>query len=198
MKFLCFLLLCPALPGGAQLIEKDVNPGSLWKPGSVNPMVDRTARAEGDLVTILISETSSGSFSASTTASKKDNSLVSQLLGIGWLDRIFKSASLSADSSNNGQGQTQQAGKVQARITAVVKKVLPNGNLVLEAARLVAMNKDIQIIRLSGVVRRDDVRSDNTVKSENIAEADIRLEGKGLIGDRQRKGLLTRILDWLF
>ena len=83
-------------------------------------------------------------------------------------------------------------------MSAVIKKVLPNGNLVIEGTRFVKINKDIQTFILTGMVRKDDVRADNTVLSESLADADIKLEGKGPIADRQRKGILARLLDWLF
>lgn len=70
--------------------------------------------------------------------------------------------------------------------------------MVIKGTRSVTVNKEVQTFVLTGTIRRDDVRSDNTVLSENIANADIRLEGKGTIHDRTRRGLLTQILDWLF
>jgi flagellar L-ring protein precursor FlgH len=83
-------------------------------------------------------------------------------------------------------------------MSAVVKKVMPNGNLVIEGTRFVKVNKDTQTFVLSGVIKQDSVLPDNTVMSESIAEAEIRVEGKGAITERQRKGILSRVLDWLF
>jgi flagellar L-ring protein precursor FlgH len=80
-----------------------------------------------------------------------------------------------------------------------VKEVLPNGNLVLEGTRDLKLNKETQQIVISGIVRRDDVRPDNTVLSENMAMAEIRSMGTGgVIADRQRRGILTRLVDFLF
>ena len=70
--------------------------------------------------------------------------------------------------------------------------------MLIEGARLVKVNNETQNLVLTGIVRPDDVRSDNTVASENLANAEIKSEGIGLIVDRQRRGLLTRLLDWLF
>ncbi|HRK22651.1 MAG TPA: flagellar basal body L-ring protein FlgH [Fimbriimonadaceae bacterium] len=179
----------------AQVDEQ--NPGSLWPKKYVNPLLDRTARAEGDVVTILISEVSSGSFTATTTAAKTANNSITKALGpiIGGL--IPDLATLG-NTTTDGKGATTQVGKLTARMTAIVKKVLPNGTMVIEGSRSVQVNKETQTFRLSGLIRRDDIRPDNTVLSENIAEAQINVDGKGQIADRQKRGILTRLLDWLF
>jgi flagellar L-ring protein precursor FlgH len=83
-------------------------------------------------------------------------------------------------------------------LTAEVKFVTAAGNLIIEGSRKIVINKDTQLFKLTGLVRRDDILPDNSVLSEKLAQAEIRLEGKGQIADRQRKGLLTQVLDWLF
>lgn len=184
----------------AQVVDKSDqgSMGSLWSDEAPNPLLDRTARRVGDLITIVITEQSASSFKAGTSAKKSDDNSVAQKLFIGFLDRIFKPFSTNANSSNKGEGDTSQTGKMTARMSAVVKHVYPNGTMIIEGSRNLMTNKELQIIKLSGVIRRDDIRPDNTVSSDRIAEAEIRMEGKGLIADRQRRGLLTRILDWLF
>lgn len=201
MKRLSLVFLAFAATfAGAQMIDKSdgAGVGSLWSDAVPNPLVDRTACKVGDLVTIVISENSVSTFKAGTTASKSDANNVAQKLFIGFLDRIFKPFSTTAASNNKGEGDTNQTGKMSARMSAVVTQIFPNGTMIIEGTRNIVTNKETQTIKLSGVIRRDDIRPDNTVKSENIAEAEIRMEGKGLIADRQRRGLLTRILDWLF
>jgi flagellar L-ring protein FlgH len=175
----------------------DRNPGSLWPQGYVNPMLDRTARVEGDVVTILISEFSSGSFTANTNAEKSTNNSISKAIG-PLLSGLIPALGTGASSKNEGKGSTTQSGRLTARMTAIVKKTFPNGTMLIEGTRSVQVNKDTQVFRLSGIIRRDDIRFDNTVLSEHIAEAQILVDGKGQIADRQRRGILTRILDWLF
>lgn len=175
----------------------DQNPGSLWNRSSRNSFMDRTARQEGDLLTILIREISSSSFSAQTSTSKSDSNSITKALG-PLIESLIPAASTSGSGSSAGKGATSQTGSFTARMTAVVKQVMPNGNLVIEGTRWVHINKDTQVFTLTGIVRRDDVRSDNTVFSEHIAEAEIKATGSGAISDRQRRGILTRLLDWLF
>jgi|CXWL01.1.fsa_nt_gi flagellar L-ring protein precursor FlgH len=174
------------------------NPGSLFPKKFVNPFMDRTAKAEGDVVTILISESSLATFAASTTTSKNDKNAVTELLGTSLFKGILPSLTSAATSSGDGKGSTTQSGRLSAKMAAVVKKVLPNGNLLIEGVRQVRVNKDTQTFFLTGIIRPDDVISNNTIMSENIAEAEIRVDGKGQISERTRKGIITRIIDWLF
>lgn len=192
--FLLIILASVLAPmAGAQ----DENPGSLWSDQAQNPLLDRTARREGDLITVLVSESSTASFSAKTDASKADNSSV-PAPSVPFLWRILRGWLIQSDSSNSGSGSTTNTGQFTAKLTGIVKKVLPNGTMVIEATKAIKVNKETQVFRLSGVIRRDDISPENTIKSELIAEADIQLDGKGMIADRQRRGILTRLLDWLF
>lgn len=182
----------------AQIPPDAENPGSLFPRRYVNPFMDRTAKFEGDVVTIVISESSLASFAASTSTSKTEKNLIDQILAPNLFHKLIPQLGTGANGSNEGKGSTQQSGRLSARMAAVVKQVLPNGNLVIEGVRQIRTNKDTQTFFLTGIIRPDDVMSNNIVFSENIAEADIRVDGKGQISDRTRRGLITRILDWLF
>lgn len=182
----------------AQIPPDAENPGSLFPRRYVNPFMDRTAKFEGDVVTIVISESSLASFAASTSTSKTEKNLIDQVLAPNLFHKLIPQLGTGATGSNEGKGSTQQSGKLSARMAAVVKQVLPNGNLVIEGVRQIRTNKDTQTFFLTGIIRPDDVLSNNIVFSENIADADIRVDGKGQISDRTRRGLITRILDWLF
>ena len=156
---------------------------------------DHKARRMGDIVTIIIAESSKASKSTATSTSKKSGSN-------GSLSDFFGLASLplkmgaDAESDYSGSGTTTRSGSMNARISASVKEVLPNGNLVLEGTRRVTVNDDIQIITVSGIVRPEDIRSDNTVLSIYMADAQIRYDGKGPM--MQKPGILTRILQTPF
>jgi flagellar L-ring protein precursor FlgH len=173
------------------------NPGSLWGSESRTPWRDRTARQVGDVVTILVSEFSAFSFGASTVTSKKDDNIIAKAMG-PVLEQLFKGWTTGANQSSSGQGTTNQTGRLTTRLSAIVTEVFPNGTMRIEGKRQITVNKETQEFRMSGLIRRDDVTTDNTVKSELIADATIYAYGKGPISDRQRKGILTRILDWLF
>ena len=98
----------------------------------------------------------------------------------------------------SGDGKTSQTSSMAATLTVIVKQILPNGNLVIEGHRTLITNKQTQTFTLSGVVRQADIKPNNTIVSSQIAEMDVKMDGTGLIADRQRRGILTRIIDWLF
>lgn len=186
-------------------VDSAANYGSLV-PGRYRSLfLTRTARGVGDVVTIIVSESSASSFSANTTATKKDSTATGpnsvpllDFLKVGLLSTILRPSAVNANSTVSGAGQTSQQGRFSARMSAIVKQVMPNGTMLIEGSRMVKVNNETQTLVLTGIVRPDDVRSDNTVLSESLAGAEIKSEGIGLIVDRQRKGLLTRLLDWLF
>jgi len=82
-------------------------------------------------------------------------------------------------------------------VAARVVKVLDNGNLLIEGRRSLVVNTETQNITISGVVRPQDVTAANTVLSSQIADAEVQMEGDGLLAEAQRPGILYRILDWL-
>lgn len=200
MKRLLATLMAVALALCAlgQTIDKNTNPGSLWDDSARNPLIDRTARRVGDLITILISESSSANFGATTDLQKSDANDIAIENFPRILQRLVMPFSTTASGDTSGSGTTTQTGRMTARMTAVVREVLPNGVLVIEGTRTVQVNNELQAIRVGGLIRRDDISAANTVRSENIGQAYIRFEGKGAIHQRQRRGILTQVLDWLF
>jgi flagellar L-ring protein precursor FlgH len=183
------------------------SPGSLW-PGenSRNSLfADNKARYVNDIVTISVDESSSGQNKASTNTSRdtKTDAGISALLG---LDTSIINANanmggkiaVGGTSANSlkGAGDTSRGGTLTARITAKVVQVLDNGNLLLEGRRQLTLNEEDQYIVITGIVRPEDITSDNLVSSSQIADARIVYTGTGVVHDKQRPGWLTRILDW--
>ncbi|HWA82753.1 MAG TPA: flagellar basal body L-ring protein FlgH [Fimbriimonadaceae bacterium] len=197
----CCAAFALAVVAGAQTNSED-NYGSLFPPKFKNPFLDRTARNVGDILTVVVSENATSNVTASTTATKKDSNAVTApfvgSLKIPLLKQIIGDLSTTADSSVAGAGNSTNTSTLSAKVAVIVKEVMPNGNLVVEGTRWVKVNKEETNITFTGIVRRDDVRADDTVLSENVAEAKITNVSKGLIAERQRKGFLTRLLDWLF
>ncbi|MFW5697868.1 MAG: flagellar basal body L-ring protein FlgH [Fimbriimonadaceae bacterium] len=183
----------------AQTYGNKENAGSLFNESNYrNPYLDLVARQPGDLLTVLISESSVASFSAQTSATKSDDSSVAGEFFGGFIDRIFTPFNTGADSTVSGDGATSQNNRMTAEMTVMVKEVMPNGNLIIEGRRSLVTNKNTQTMVLTGVVRPFDVTPANTVESMQIGEAEIRMEGEGMIMERQRKGILTQVIDWLF
>jgi len=156
---------------------------------------DHRARRVGDIVTIIVTESSKASKSSATETSKASgsNGSLSDLFGLSGLPVKM---GVNAGSDYSGSGSTTRSGSMEATISAFVKQVLPNRSLVLEGTRQVTVNDDVQTITVSGIVRPEDVRADNTVLSMYIADARIEYMGEGPTA--QRPGIVTRILQTPF
>lgn len=196
-RYLIVVVLVASVAAFAQDGGK-TNPGSLYQDGATNPWLDRVARKEGDLLMIKISEESAATFTASTNTSKSDNNQASLDVLKGFFNRLFAPLVTSGSGNSSGSGDTSYKSKMTTHMSVVVKKVLPNGQMMIEGTRTLVTNKETQTYVLSGLIRAEDVMSDNTVDSTRIAEAEIKLMAKGQVGDRQRRGILTQVLDWLF
>lgn len=196
LAFCALALACALFASAQNAPANDDNPGSLWSQNATDPLHDRTAYKEGDIITVIITESTSASFAAQTQTAKADSAGINQ--GIGPILRIIPHLGVGASSSTAGSGSTTQTGTFTGTITAIVKKVLPNGNMLIEGHRDIVYNKDTQTLKLTGIIRREDISPTNTILSTQIANAEIRAVGKGQITDRQRRGLLMRLLDWLF
>ena len=182
-------------------------PGSLW-PGESNRnmlFADNKARYLNDIVTIIISEASSGKNDASTNTSRQTgtSAKITALLG---LDKSIIASnplmgpqlSIGGDSSNSmkGSGDTARNSSMEAKIAGRVIKVFENGNMVIEGRRQVTINAEDQYIVISGIIRPEDISPDNQVNSRHISDARIVLTGMGVVDDKSRPGWGTRILDW--
>jgi flagellar L-ring protein FlgH len=166
--------------------------------------LDKRARRLNDLVTIRIVESISASGTADSNLSKDSNThlAVPNLFGLeSHLPSSMDPANLvnsSASTKFVGGGATNRAGELTAVMTARVAEVLPNGDLVLEGAREIAINGDRQMIVLTGVVRTADILPNNTVLSTQIGQFSVRYFGNGLIKDSLKPGFLVRFLNKIF
>jgi flagellar L-ring protein precursor FlgH len=202
------------------LATKEIEPvtpdGSLWKD-TVSLYEDRKARRVNDLLTILIIETVTAQHTAATTDSSNSsaNYGITDLFGantdfgiqgLPLLKKLYPatkfspSASGSSKSSFAGKGDTSRKGTITATITAKVVEVMPNSNMVIESRKEVVVNNEKQIVVLRGMVRPDDISTNNTITSTFVADAQIYLVGDGVLDDKQSQGWLVRVLDqvWPF
>lgn len=177
---------------------------SLWHDASSRAIIsDVRARAVGDIITILVQENNSASKDNSTSTSKKtgiDTSISSFLFGAAQDKFLTKGGQYPAlkvngNSSFDGGGKISNSETITARISVRVVDVLPNGNLVIEGSRQTSFAGETQDAILRGVVRADDIASNNTVFSYNIADATIRYQSKGAVSDSQGKGWFHKAWD---
>jgi flagellar L-ring protein precursor FlgH len=181
--------------------------GSLWvESTSVNPYSDVKARRVGDIVTISVVESAQASKNA-TTKTARDSALEANWTGVfETLAKNFTIGGAAIPTSNtvnfgngfDGQGQTTRTSSMTAYLTARVVQVFPNGQMVVRGAREVQVNNETQYIFVQGVIRPEDVSSNNVILSTYIADARIELTGYGAVSDKQRPGWGTRVLDWVW
>jgi flagellar L-ring protein precursor FlgH len=174
-------------------------PALLWaSPPAPSMFADRVARRVGDVVLIQIVENTSATAVAGTnTKEEYDAGLDGS--GSGGLDFIpLFSATGSSKSQHKGDGRTVRQGRLTGTVSARVVEVFPNGNLRIEGQKVVIINGERQLTVLTGVVRPEDIRPDNTVTSDLIADAEITFKGKGVLANTERPGFFARIFDWFF
>jgi flagellar L-ring protein precursor FlgH len=159
---------------------------------------DQKAAGVGDAVMIYVVETSSASNDARTNASRESGL---SFAASGQFDQTaLPSVGANIGSTNDfkGQGSTRSEGSMRARVSARVDSVLPNGNLFVQGSRKITINGEEQEIKISGIIRPSDIQSDNSVYSYNISDANIAIQGKGMVADAQEPGWLTKFFHWIF
>jgi len=174
--------------------------GSLWAPTSrlTDLATDVRATQVDDLITIVVSEQASAVAQGTTKTQRQStlNSSVTSLAGptkaAGALANL---AGLSTQSALDGQGATSRSTTLTTTLSARVVRVLPNGYLVIEATKEVDVNAERQIVSLRGVVRPSDLATNNIISSTQIAEMELKINGKGVVGDAVRRPfVLWRVL----
>ena len=173
----------------------NVEAKSLWSDRGWNMFADKKARNVGDILTIVISE------STTQTASKSRSNSKEGTVNIGAGTGVFKflaAAAASGSDSFTATGSASDTNSFSGQITVTVIEVLPNDNMVVEGTQSIWQNRDEHKITLRGIIRRDDVTMNNTVPSSRVANATIRFDGKGPLNAKQRQGILTQIFNILF
>jgi flagellar L-ring protein precursor FlgH len=173
---------------------------SLWRDDTSHAMFgDKRACAIGDIVTIVVQENTSASKNNETKTEKNSglNAAVSTFLYPGFLSYkgSMPAVQYNSDLKHDGTGAINNSETIVAHVAVKVMDVLPNHNLVIEGTRETSFSGERQTIVLRGVIRPEDIQSDDTVLSYNVADATISIVGKGTVTDSQRKGWFTRIWD---
>ncbi len=187
LGFLCLMLL----------IATPVSAMSLWSDSGASGSLygDYKARAVGDTLTIIISENSSANRAGNAANSKSTN--VKMNAGTGIFHGIASATAGNSDSFQ-AKGSLVNTNNVTARMTAQVLEVKPNGDLIVSGTQSIKQNGEEQKITISGIVRQADISADNTILSTYIGNAQIRIDGSGPISRKQRQGIVSQLLNFLF
>jgi flagellar L-ring protein FlgH len=185
--------------GSATRVRAEGPSPSLWNEEQGNRYSNRKARHVGDLITVMVTESSIGTNRSSLKTKKQSKFNAEGGPGSGPLKFLpgFGASSDIKDEMDGG-GSTVIQGELNTKITAQVLEIRPNGHLVVEGSRLITVNGDEDRIMLHGVVRPEDIAADNTVISTFLAEAKISYNGKGPVRGSARKGIFQRIVSWFF
>jgi flagellar L-ring protein FlgH len=176
---------------------------SLWRSGSRAFFKDQRAAQVGDIVTVLVNMNDAANLKNVTTATRtgSESAGVPNFFGLETIlpKAVDPSKLLSASSTNSniGTGQVQRNEAVTLRLAGIVTQVLPNGNLVIAASQEFMVNAELRELRVTGVIRPQDIASDNTVHHDRMAEARIAYGGKGQLTDLQRARWGQQMMDIL-
>jgi flagellar L-ring protein precursor FlgH len=176
------------------------SPGSLYSPTGVLADVARDLRATqvDDLVTIVVLDKASAVSRGGTNTARKSSakSSISSLFGptnVG--GALANLTSLGGQQQLQGQGETTRETLLTTTISARVVDVLPNGYLVVEGLKETWINSEHQQVSIRGVVRWNDLDQYNRVSSDRLANLEVRVNGKGVVGDAVRRpNFLWRLL----
>lgn len=181
--------------------------GSIYQEGyNMVLFEDQRARRIGDIITIVLTETTSASKSASTSVDKTNSTDITNptLLGstpqfnapgiIPLASNTGNNLNFGLDSSNSfsGDGSSDQSNSLSGNITVTVHDVLPNGNMKIRGEKWMTLNTGDEYIRLTGIVRPQDIRPDNSVLSTRVADARITYSGRGEIAESNKMGWLSK------
>ncbi len=181
---------------------------SLWRPGARAFLRDQRASAVGDIVPVAIQISDSAKTSNKTTRAR-NNLEDADLPALGGLEtqlskllpKAVNPANLiefGSKTQNSGEGTIDRGETINLRVTAIVTQTLPNGNLVLQGRQEVRVNFEMRELLVTGVIRPEDIASDNTVAYDKIAEARISYGGRGHISDVQQPRYGQQLFDVVF
>lgn len=181
------------------------SPNSLWRNGSRAFFKDQRAARVGDLLTVTVNITDKANIANETQRSRtnKEDSGITDFVGSKTLgvqaQKVLPGRILTADStaSSDGKGSVTRQEALQTSVAAVVTQILPNGNLVVEGKQEIRVNFEIRELIVAGIVRPEDIQSDNTIDSSKIAQARIAYGGRGQLTDVQQPRYGQQVMDVL-
>lgn len=184
------------------------SPGSIpLRVSAVDFVADFKAHALGDVVTVNVVESVASESKAGTALSNQRSISAGLPNFFGLAETVAKHNPIlnlnsvvngSAQNSTTGVGDMTADDTFNATVSAVVVAVNPSGNLSIKGQRQLRVNGEDDTIHLSGVVRPQDIDSNDSISSAQVADLDLSITGQGQIRDKQGDGLGTRLLDWLW
>lgn len=185
----------------------DRGAGSLWAEGSRSFFKDQRAARVGDILTIILQINDKADLTNSTTRSRTSTENLATPNVFGLEEKLLKVlpgnpqvdslVDVSGSNSTSGDGQIGREEEIDLKIAAMVTQILPNGNLVIRGTQDLRVNYEVRQVSIEGVIRPQDISSDNTVQGEQIAEARVSYGGEGTLSDIQQPRVGTQVIDIL-
>ena len=185
----------------------DRQAGSLWQSGARAFFKDQRAARVGDILTVNIDVEDKAKLENQTNRSQvsTEGAGINNLLGLeNNISRIgptgidpTKLIGTTSNSTTNGDGQIDRKEEINVRVAAVVTQVLPNGNLAVKGQQEILVNQEKRELYVAGVIRPEDISSQNDIKYDQIAEARIMYGGRGTLSDVQHPRYGQELADIL-
>lgn len=173
------------------------NDGSLFQPRySIGLYTDQQATKVGDIITVIFDEQYQSSKSAETSADKSSNNNlgVTNIMGTvpGWKN-LTMDTNTANDRQFSGKGEADRSNSLSGQISVTVSDILPNGILRIRGEKWLTLSEGDEYIRISGMIRPQDITPDNTVASSKVADARISFGGRGNLNNSTKQGWADRI-----
>ena len=172
--------------------------GSIYNSATARELFrDIKAYRVGDVLTVMLEESTDAEMSSVTSTNKDDtNSLgATTLLGHDMTGKNRLGVQTANNRAFSGSGNSSQSNRISGELSVTVHEVLANGNLVIRGEKRTTINQGMEFLRLSGIVRPEDVSESNEVSSTRIANAHMSYGGKGVIRDSNRAGWASRFFN---
>lgn len=182
-------------------IKPQSNPGGIFTAGhGLSLYTDRQAARIGDVITITLNERTSSKKSAETSITKDNEVSMDNptLLGVTPSfnnGRYTLETSLNQERDFSGESESDQSNSLNGSIAVTVADILPNGLLVVRGEKWLTLNRGDEYIRIRGIIRQDDISSDNTISSTKVADARITYSGTGDLADANDMGWGSRFFN---
>lgn len=181
-----------------------VNSNSLWRKGENSFFKDQRAHQVGDILTVMVNLKESAKLNNETTRKRANNEKMGADNFIGVETRMSKNhpevaidklVGISSGMDSKGTGAIKRDEEIKVNVAAVVTQLLPNGNMVVIGRQEIRVNYEVRELQVAGVIRPEDITSQNTISSEKIAEARISYGGRGHISEVQQPRYGQQLLD---